>query len=79
MNNQILVQPKIYEDKIVLEIPKKILEGILNYQIKRQSKIFKTTNWLEIRKLKGVWKNARINPLKYEKNIRVEWDRKLDI
>lgn len=29
MNNQILVQPKIQGDKIVLEIPRKILESIL--------------------------------------------------
>jgi len=79
MNNQILVQPKVQGDKIVLEIPRKILEGILNYKIKSQPKIQKRANWMEIRKLMGVWKNMKIDPMKYERNIRAEWDRKLDI
>jgi len=79
MNNQILVQPKIQGDKIVLEIPRKILEKVLNYKIKRQPKPQKRTDWLEIKKLRGVWKNMKIDPMEYEKKIRAEWDRKLDI
>jgi len=34
---------------------------------------------MEIRKLKGAWKNMKIDPMKYERSIRAEWDRKLDI
>lgn len=79
MNNQILVQPKIQGDKIILEIPKKILEGILWYKKIEQPQVKKRTNWTVIESLYGIWKNKDIDPMEYERDIRAEWDRKLDI
>lgn len=38
----------------------------------------KRTNWAEIRKLRGAWKNMKIDPIEYQKKIRSEWDREWD-
>lgn len=78
MSMQILVQPKIQGDKITIEIPKKILEGLLGYKKKEIHITLKKTNWAEIKELRGVWKNMKINPLKYERKIRAEWNREWD-
>jgi len=75
MSTQILVQPKIQGDKITIEIPKKILEGLLIHKKKKIHIAPKRTNWAEIRKLRGAWKNMKIDPLEYERKIRAEWDR----
>jgi len=75
MNNQILVQPKVQGDKIVLEIPRKILEGILSLsQVKT-----KTNSRKHLEKYRGCLKNKiLIDPLEYERKIRAEWDRDLE-
>ncbi|MCK5510722.1 hypothetical protein KAI65_04255 [Candidatus Parcubacteria bacterium] len=75
MNTQILVQPKVQGDKITIEISKKILEKLLGYKKKNIYITQKKTNWTEIKKLKGAWKNMKIDPLKYENKIRNEWNR----
>ncbi|MBI4653287.1 hypothetical protein HY750_03480 [Candidatus Kuenenbacteria bacterium] len=75
MNNQILVQPKIQGDKIILEIPRRILEYIL--VLPKEKKQSTTRSYLK--QYKGILKNRiTIDPLKYEKKIRAEWDRKLN-
>ncbi|MCG2687153.1 hypothetical protein L6278_03425 [Candidatus Parcubacteria bacterium] len=79
MDTQILIQPKIQGDKVVLEIPRKILEGILRHKTTRDTQVKRKTNWNEIKKLRGAWKGMDIDPMEYQLKIRSEWDRKLDI
>ncbi|MCG2686801.1 hypothetical protein L6278_01525 [Candidatus Parcubacteria bacterium] len=71
----ILVQPKIQGNKIILEIPRKILEKI--FFLTKEKEQQTTRSYLK--KYKGILENRiTIDPLEYEKNIRSEWDRNLD-
>lgn len=85
MNQTISVQPKILtqDGKITIEIPKieipkMVLEGLLGHKIGAAPQAKKRTNWSEIKKLRGAWKNMKIDPMEYQKKIRAEWDRELD-
>ena len=76
MDNSILIQPKIQGDSVTIEIPRKILEGLL--ALSRQKK--QTTARTYLKQYKGLLKNRiTIDPLKYERKIRAEWDRDLDL
>ena len=75
MNNQILIQPKIQGDKVILEIPKKILEYILILPLQKKQLASRTY----LKQYRGILKNKIVtDPLKYEKKIRAEWNRELD-
>jgi len=71
MSTQILVQPKIQGDKITIEISKKILEGILILSKNKKKPVSRAY----LKRYKGILKNRiTIDPLKYQKKIRAEWD-----
>lgn len=71
MSTKILVQPKIQGDKIMIEIPKKILERLLI--LPKEKKASASRSYLK--QYKGILKNRiTIDPLKYERKIRAEWD-----
>ena len=71
MSTKILIQPKIQGDKIMIEIPKKILEKLLI--LPKEKKTPASRSYLK--QYKGILKNRiTIDPLKYERKIRAEWD-----
>ena len=77
MNTQIVIQPKIQGDKVVLEIPRKTLQGFLDLSLVRKKVDSDSRQYLE--KYKGCLKNKiLIDPLEYERKIRAEWDRDLE-
>ncbi|MFH1457158.1 MAG: hypothetical protein ABIF17_03560 [Patescibacteria group bacterium] len=75
MDTQILIQPKIQNGNVVLKIPKKVLERILDLSLVRNK--MGSRKYLE--KYRGCLKDKTLmDPLEYERKIRAEWNRDLE-